>query len=124
MQKRIAHLSLKIVALAIAALAWFFLPPTYALFLTVTLVWLAFRLDSRIVGGIALAFLIAIPLLLFFGLQPQAETIAVYVFLLLCITVLLQLVEFAAGREPVPAPQRPYTSRPRRIPRQVEYMHA
>jgi hypothetical protein len=117
--------TLRAATLLIAALMWLFLPWAYALFLTITMVWVAFRLDSRIIGGVALAFLLAIPALLLFGWQAQAETIAVYVFALLCITVLLQLVEFATQSKEAPARPLALTDvQPKITPYQVRYMHA
>lgn len=88
----------QILALVAAMVIFFFASFTNAFFWTIFLVWLAFRLDSRIVAGVAIAFLLFIPGLLAFGQEVRAEQFAVYVFFLLVITVALQIVEFWRDR--------------------------
>jgi hypothetical protein len=88
--------SIRILAIIAIALSWLLMSPLYAVFLTVFFVWLALGLDPRIVGGVALLFLVAIPPLLYLGQQAQAEQLANFAFILLSMTVLLQIFELMA----------------------------
>ncbi len=83
----------QLLAALIVALAWVFVPGVYTFFISVLIVWAAFRLDSRMVAGSALALLVLIPVLLATDNQDKAEQFAVYVFFLLSITVVLQILE-------------------------------
>ncbi len=80
-------------AVLAVALLWLLMPSIYTFFITIFLFWAAFHFDSRIIAGVALLFLAFIPFLLAFGRQVLAEQFAVYVFLLLAITVALQVFE-------------------------------
>lgn len=94
---------IKVIGLVVVALLWFYVPPETALLWSVFLIWLTFRLDERILGGIAILFLICIPVLLALGHDARAEQMAVYVFFLLCMTVALQIFNLVRGdRHDVP----------------------
>ena len=83
------------IAVAVACGALFlFIPFITAFLISLFLVWLVFHFDSRIVAGVAIAFLVTIPILLSLGQDGQAEQIAVYAYFLLAITVALQIIEF------------------------------
>lgn len=73
---------------------WSTVAPTTAFFWSIFLIWWAFRFDSKIVGGVALIFLLFIPLFISQHLEAKAERFAVYVFLLLAITAVLQVIEY------------------------------
>lgn len=94
----------QIAAVAVLALVWVFIPGVYTFFVSVLVVWAAFRLDSRMVAGSALLLLVMIPVLLATDHQDQAELFAVYVFFLLSITVVLQILELMLDSSPVAAP--------------------
>ncbi len=87
-------MAFKFAAVFFAASLWNVVAPTTAFFWTVFLVWWVFRLDSRIIGGVALAFLTSIPILLSLQMDVKAEQFAVYVYFLLAMTVVLQILEF------------------------------
>ncbi len=73
---------------------WIYTSLTTAFFWTLFLVWAVWRLDSRIIGGGAIALLVLIPILLSVETWAwTAETLAVWVYFLLCITVGLQMLE-------------------------------
>jgi len=95
----------KALAVIVLLLLWFLVSPTTAFFWTIFLVWWAFRLDARIVGGVALAFLVCIPIFLFLHMEERAEQFAVYVYFLLIITVALQIIEYWRDQRYVLSPK-------------------
>ena len=57
--------------------------------------FLLFKIDSKYTGQAAIACLIVIPLLQLWHREAQAEQVAVYVYFLLVITVVLQIISLA-----------------------------
>lgn len=95
--------ALPTVAVAVVSgLLFLLIPFTGAFFTSIFLAWLVFRLDSRIIAGVAIVFLVCIPILLSMGLETRAEEIAVYVYFLLVITVVLQIAEYIRDRKVSP----------------------
>ncbi|MDO8492284.1 MAG: hypothetical protein Q7S34_01425 [bacterium] len=84
----------KVAIFVVVFVLWFTVSAVTAFFWTIFLVWWAFRLDSRILGWIAIAFLVLIPVTQYFDADERAEQIAVYVYFLLVIVVTLQIIEF------------------------------
>lgn len=84
---------IKVLVLVVSLILWSVVSATTAFFWTVFLVWWAFRLDSRILAGVALFFLVSIPIFLSLDMEARAEQFAVYVYFLLVITVTLQIIE-------------------------------
>lgn len=80
--------------LLIAVALWVLVSPDTAFFWSVFLAWWVLRLDSRILGGVAIGFLVLIPVLQYFHEDARAEQIAVYVYFLLVMVVVLQIIEF------------------------------
>lgn len=95
----------KTVIAIVALMLWLTIDFRDAFLWTVFLLWWAFRLDARILGGIAIAFLVAIPIAQSFGADAKAEQLAVYVYFLMVMVVTLQIIEYRresrgeAGRE-------------------------
>jgi hypothetical protein len=90
----------RIASLFLVIVAWAFVPPVYASFASIFLIWTAFDLDVRVIIGGAAAVFAAIPVLLAFGKTGSAEDAAVYVFILLAISAVLQAFELPAAAEP------------------------
>ncbi len=88
------EIAVKIVVLVVSLTLWSVVSVTTAFFWTLFFVWWAFRIDSRILAGVALFFLVCIPVFLTFEMEAHAEQFAVYVYFLLVITVMLQIIEF------------------------------
>jgi hypothetical protein len=84
----------KIIIAMVVLTLWFTVDLSTAFLWTVFLLWWAFRLDPRILGGIAIAFLVAIPVAQYFGADAKAEQLAVYVYFLLVMVVALQIIEY------------------------------
>lgn len=74
-------------------IVWAFAIETMLLML-LFLSFLLYRWESRVIATLALVSIATCPLLLILGLNTHAEQMAVYAYLLLVITVALQLVEF------------------------------
>ena len=90
---------LKIGFLALLAIAFlFFVSVTTAFFFVVFAAFLLFKIDAKYTGQAAIVCLIFIPLLQLWHREAQAEQVVVYVYFLLVITVVLQIV--ALTREP------------------------
>jgi len=64
------------------------------IFLTLFVSFALYAWDSRILTGIALAFLISCPILLISKKEDIAEQMAVYAYFFLVMTVVLQIVEY------------------------------
>ena len=62
--------------------------------LAYALVSILFVIESRIAAGIALLFLTSCPILLIFKKEAMAETIAIYAYYFLVITVITQIREY------------------------------
>lgn len=78
----------------VVILLWALVSPVTAFFWTLFLLAVTFRLDSQMFGIGALILLILIPITqLKEEWSPASEQLAVYVFYLLCIVVVLQLLE-------------------------------
>lgn len=84
----------RITILLVALVLWAFVTPITAFFWNIFLVWWVFRLDSRILGWVAIGFLILIPVVQYFNADDRAEQVAVYVYFLLVMIVTLQIIEF------------------------------
>lgn len=109
---------LKISGLIVVFLLWVFVAPTTAFFWSVFLLWATWRLDARIIGAVALAFLVTIPALLYIGQDIRAEQLAVYVYFLLAITVVLEIIEMMRTRyESAPEPMTQQQVRAGYIPK-------
>jgi hypothetical protein len=75
-----------------ALLVFSFLPPMTAFFSTVFVIFVAFRIDPRILGVVAIILLFSIPALQYFDQNEHAEEVAVYVYFLLVTIVVLQIL--------------------------------
>lgn len=109
MKKSTTQSILRGTTIFIVVLLWMLVSPITAFFWTLFLVWAVFKLDSRIIGVGALTLLILIPLALSSPLYEWvAEQLAVYVYYLLCITVVLQILKLrrdSEGDEDVSVPE-------------------
>ncbi len=86
--------TLRVVTILTVCVLWIYTSLTTAFFWTLFLVWAVWRLDSRIIGGGAIVLLVLIPFMLSIEMWAwTAETLAVWVYFLLCITVGLQILE-------------------------------
>lgn len=61
---------------------------------TIFLAFARFDWDSRIVGGMAIFWLLLCPFFLYLQIDAAAEQSAVYAYFLLVITVVLQIIEY------------------------------
>lgn len=94
MQKIVNQSTLRTFITSIILILWLTVSPVTAFFWSLLLLWATFKLDTRIVGYGAVALLVLIPIVLSTKLYEwMAEQLAVYVFYLLCITVVLQMLE-------------------------------
>lgn len=69
------------------------LPPVNALFISLFIIFISFRIDTKILGGVSIALLVSIPILQHFEKVEEAEQMAVYVYFLLVIIVLVHIIE-------------------------------
>jgi hypothetical protein len=75
-----------------ALLVFSLLPPITAFFSTVFVIFVAFRIDPKILGVVAIVLLLSIPALQYFEQNDRAEEVAVYVYFLLVTIVVLQIL--------------------------------
>lgn len=87
----------KVTITVIVILLMFMFPSIYTLFLGILLVWWTFQLDSKIIAGVALSFLLLTAFVSLVYEYARAERLAVYVYFLLAIVLILQLLEFKRG---------------------------
>ena len=75
-------------------IVFFSLPFGLALGLIIFLIFTYFRLSSKWLSLVSLAFLVAVPLLLYFGYQGISEELVVYVYFLLLIIIALEVKSY------------------------------
>lgn len=83
---------IKTSAITAVALLWMFLPTVYSFCIGVAVLWILFQLDARILVAVALVLLLTVPLVNMLNQAGVAENVALYAFLLLCISMLLQTI--------------------------------
>jgi len=71
---------------------------TTVAFVVLVLAWFVFQFDSKIFGQAAIGLLALIPILLVLKLEAIAESVAVYVYFLLVLLVLAQIIEMIKHR--------------------------
>ncbi len=80
-------------ALLFLASLWFFAPSISTFFISIGVVWWLLRIDARILAGVGILFLASIPVLLLLNQNLRAEQLATYVFALMVIVLVLQIIE-------------------------------
>jgi hypothetical protein len=84
----------KVTVLIVVFVLWVTVAPETAFLWTVFLAWWAFRFDSRILAGVAMAFLVGTAVASAFHADARAEQLAVYVYFLLVMVAALQILEY------------------------------
>jgi len=81
-------------AIILSAVAFYFWGLSSALLWLLFLLFLFYAWENRIIAAAALLCLVSCPILLHFKKDVWAETMAVYAYFFLVMTVVLQLVEY------------------------------
>ncbi|MBU0683905.1 MAG: hypothetical protein KJ864_06440, partial [Candidatus Omnitrophica bacterium] len=82
------------VAILMATSFWLWLGPRAGILWFTLLLFMFFRWDERLVGGAALIALTTCPILFFLKKDEIAETMAVWTFFLLVMTIILQIIHY------------------------------
>jgi hypothetical protein len=93
-----------------------FFPPVGAFFTAIFVVFLFFRIDPRILGIVAIALLVSIPLFQYYEMNERAEQMAVYVYFLLVIIVVLQILDSKKNNNQKSEGERHLSSTSQHIP--------